>query len=71
MSVPCLKQYNSINQKMTDAAMDIAGASGADKAQMKEANKAVDDAMDKMACAEKCQKLTDPMEMSTCIQKCM
>lgn len=71
MTVPCMKQYSHINQKMMNAAMEIGGASAADKAQMKEANKAADAAMDKMACAEKCQKITDPMKMSTCIQKCM
>jgi Tfp pilus assembly major pilin PilA len=71
LSVDCLKRYNEINKKMTDAAMEMSGASAADKADLEEAQEAADEALETMGCAEECQKITDPTAMLACLQGCM
>jgi len=71
LNADCLKRYNDIMKKMTDATMEMSGASAADKAQIKEMHKASDKAIDAMGCMESCQKISDPMSAAKCMQKCM
>ncbi|MAY81020.1 MAG: hypothetical protein CL930_09580 [Deltaproteobacteria bacterium] len=70
LSIDCLKRYNEINKKMTDAAMEMSGASAADKADLEEAQEAADEALETLGCAEECQKITDPTAMLACLQGC-
>lgn len=70
LTVACLKKYNDINKKMTDAAMEMSGASAEDKADLEEAQKVADDALEQMGCVEKCQSITDPAAMASCLSGC-
>ena len=71
LNAECLKRYNAISKKMTDAAMEMSGASATDKAQVEAMQKASDKAVEAASCVENCQKNTDPMKAATCMQKCM
>ena len=66
----CWKKYNQITNRMSEAAMEMSGASAADKAELKELQKAQDKAVDQMACMQACQSKSDPMAQMTCIQGC-
>lgn len=70
LTVDCLKKYNEINKKMTDAAMEMSGASAEDKADLEEAQEAADEALETMGCAEECAKITDPTAMVACLEGC-
>ena len=67
----CWKKYNAINNRMTQAAMEMSGASQKDKEEMKKLQKMNDKAIDQTACIQKCQSKTDPMAQATCMQSCM
>ena len=67
----CWKKYNAINNRMSEAAMDMSGASAEDKKELKELQKANDKAVDQAACLQNCQTISDPMQQSTCITGCM
>ena len=71
LNADCLKRYNAVYKKMSNAAMEMSGASAADKAQIKEMHKASDKAIDAVSCMESCQKISDPMGAAKCMQKCM
>jgi len=71
LNADCLRRYNAITMKMTNAAMEMNGASAADKAQLKELQKSSDKAINAVGCMENCQKISDPMKSATCMQKCM
>ena len=71
LTVDCLKKYNAINKKMTDAAMEMSKASPAQQAEVDAAQKAADAALDAAGCMQKCQGMTDPMKAATCMQGCM
>jgi hypothetical protein len=66
----CWKKYNAITNRMSEAAMEMSGASASDKAELKELQKAQDKAVDQVSCMQDCQEKTDPMEQMTCIQGC-
>ena len=63
----CWKQYNTITNKMNQAAMEMNNATKKDKQNKKEN----ENAMDQASCLKKCQGLTDPTKMSSCMTKCM
>ena len=67
----CWKKYNAINNRMTEAAMNMSGASAEDKKDLEELQKANEKAVDQAACMQKCQKKSDPMAATTCMQGCM
>ena len=67
----CWKKYNAINNRMTQAAMNMSGASAEDKKELQELQKANDKAVDQAACMQKCQEKSDPMAAATCMQGCM
>lgn len=71
LSVECLKKYNAINKKMTDAALEISNATPAQKVEVEAAQQAADKALEAAGCMEKCQGITDPMKAATCMQGCM
>jgi len=71
LSVECLKKYNDINKKMTDAAMEMSNATPAQKVEVEAAQQAADKALEAAGCMEKCQGMTDPMKAATCMQGCM
>lgn len=66
----CWKKYNGITNRMSEAAMEMSGASASDKAELKELQKAQDKAVDQVSCMQDCQEKTDPMEQMTCLQGC-
>ena len=67
----CWKKYNAINNRMSEAAMDMSGASAEDKKELKELQKASDKAVDQAACMQNCQTISDPMQQANCITGCM
>ena len=67
----CWKKYNKINSRMSEAAMEMSGASAKDKAELKNIQKLNDKAVDQAACMQKCQGNSDPMAAATCMQSCM
>ena len=71
LNVDCLKKYNEINKKMTDAAMEMSKATPAQKVEVEAAQEAADKALEAAGCMEKCQGMTDPMKAATCMQGCM
>ena len=84
LTVDCLKKYNEINKKMTDAALGLSGASVADKAaeeaaeeaaealeDLEDAVEALDDAAEAAACVEECQGISDATEAANCMAGCM
>ena len=71
LDIPCFKKYQEINNRMTNSAMKMSGASEKDKKELEDVQKAADDAMDSLGCMEKCQKETDPMKSATCMQGCL
>ena len=71
LTVDCLKKYNAINKKMTDAAMEMSKATPAQQAEVDAAQEAADKALEAAGCMEKCQGITDPMKAATCMQGCM
>ena len=66
----CWKKYNKINNKMASAAMDMSGASAADKKEMKDLQKASEKAVDQAACMQNCQGKA-PAQAAACMQSCM
>jgi hypothetical protein len=73
LDIPCFKKYQEINNRMTNAAMEMSGASEEEKeerAELEEVQKASDKAMDNLGCIQACQTETDPMKQMTCIQGC-
>jgi hypothetical protein len=71
LTVDCLKKYNAINKKMTDAAMEMSKATPTQKVEVDAAQKAAEKALDAAGCMQKCQGITDPMKAATCMQGCM
>ena len=67
----CWKKYNEINNRMSEAAMDMSGASEEDKKELKEIQKVNDKAVDQAACMQNCQSISDPMQQATCVTGCM
>jgi len=68
--VACFRKYQEINTKMTTAALEMAGASDEDKAEVEDVQEAVDDALDSVACLQTCENILDAMEKITCLQGC-
>jgi hypothetical protein len=68
--VACFRKYQEINNKMTTAALEMAGASDEDKAEVEDAQEALDDALDSVACMQTCENILDAMEKITCLQGC-
>lgn len=71
LDIPCFKKYQEINNRMSNAAMKMSGASEEDKKELEDIQKATDDALDSVGCLEACQTETDPMKMVVCTQGCM
>ena len=70
LDTDCFKKYNALTMKMAKAGSTIAGGSPADQAELDEAQKAADKALDMADCMQKCQSITDMNEMTKCIQGC-
>lgn len=73
--VACFQKYQEINNKMTTAALEMAGASGQDEAEVEDVEvedveEALDGALDALACVQACEGITDPMEKIGCLQGC-
>ena len=71
LTVDCLKKYNEINKKMTDAALEMSGASAADKADVEDALEAAEEAAEALEDLEDAvEALDDAAEAAACIEEC-
>ena len=74
-SSDCFREYMAISKKMSDAALQMSGASAADIQEMEEAfeevGEAMDEAMEAVGCMEKCEGIDDPGAMMSCMSGCM